>query len=463
MKSKLIYLALSFFWFLPLRAQQAVDTLSWSGFFNIIKKYHPISQQANLLVDLAKVKRTKALGGFDPKIEADFDQKYYDGTEYYTFFTPQIKLPLWYGVELKGSYSQAEGAYLNPESKLPKQGLSYVGINFNVGKGLFIDERRAAIKQAKIFEQSSQNEKRKILNDLFLEAATNYIEWYNNYKITQIHKEALSLAKTRFDAVKTGFKNGDKPAIDTVEALLMVQQREGMLQQAQLELQNSKLMLCNYLWLQNNQAVDANKLYIVPPDSLDIPLNADLQTSNNPKLLSYEFKINDLNVERRLKAESLKPELGLQLGVLNQGKSLLRNINGNYWQDNNKVNIRFSFPLTFAKARADLAETKIKIRQTQLEQDMVRNELVNKMRQNNFEILTLQNQVNILNQTYKSSMQLLNGEELKFKFGDSSLFLINSRESKLIEVREKLLATEAKLKKSKIKTIWLAGNLYLNI
>ncbi|MBC7655362.1 MAG: TolC family protein [Oligoflexus sp.] len=462
MKSKL-FCAFLFLFGMNANAQSLQDTLSYKDFFSIVKQFHPIAQQANLLNNLARAKRTKALGGFDPKIDAGFDQKYFDGTEYYTFLTPQLKLPLWYGIELKGSYSQAEGAYLNPESKIPTEGLGYAGISFELGKGLLIDERRAAIKQAAIFAQSTKNEQIRILNDLFLDAGSQYIDWQNKFKIYKVYENALDLAKVRFEAVKIGFKNGDMPAIDTVEAILTVQQRETSLQQANLEWQSSKFMLSNYLWLANNQAVDPNKLTIIPQDTLTSPIVINNQIENNPKLISYDFKLMDLNVERRLKAENLKPQLNLQLGVLNQGTSLLRNINPNYWQNNNKVNIGFSFPLTFAKARGDLAETKIKIRQTELERDFFGVELQNKISQNNFEMITLQNQLIILNQTYQSSLQLLQGEELKFKLGESSLFLINSRESKLIEVIEKTLNTEFKLEKSKIKSLWLSGTLHQNI
>lgn len=461
MKNRLIYLLLFLLVSIskPLKAQETLDTLTWDVFFETIKQYHPVTQQRRLLSDLAKAKRLKALGGFDPKLEANYDQKLYDGTEYYTFLTPQIKLPLWYGIELKGSYSLAEGNFVNPESKTPKDGLSYAGINFELGKGLFIDERRVAIKQAQIFTQATENEQRRIINDLFLDAGSQYIEWQNKYKAFKIYQDALGLAKTRFNAVKVGFKNGDKPAIDTVEALLIVQQRETMLQQAIIEMQNAKFMLANYLWLQNLQPVDASRLSVMPQNNLSLPLSPVLETSNNPKLLSYGFKLRDLNVERRLNIESLKPELGLQLGILNQGESVLRNINSAYWANNNKVNVNFAFPLTLSKARGDLAETKIKIRQTELERNFVENELLNKIKQNNMEMANLLNQLSIINQTYQSSLQLLNGEELKFKLGESSLFLINSRESKMIEVLDKKLSIEAKLEKAKIKGFWLTGNI----
>jgi outer membrane protein TolC len=461
-KSRISVLLLLLLAVTKLNAQELLDTLTWDSFTDIVKTYHPVTVQAKLLSDLAKAKRTQALGGFDPKLEGELDQKQYSGTEYYRFLTPQVKLPLWYGIELKGSYSEAEGSFVNPENRLPQEGLSYAGVSFQLGKGLLMDKRRAAYKQAQIFTKATENEKIRIINDLFQSAGEEYINWQNKFQIVKVYQEALNLAKVRFEGVKKTYQFGDRAAIDTVEALLQIQTREIMLQQANLELQSAKYMLSTFMWLQNNQSVDADKLLIQPQDELIVPFTPLLDITNNPKLLSFGFKINDLNIERRLKAENLRPELGLQFGILNQGLTPFRNINQSYWNDNNKVNFRVAFPLTFSKERGELAEAKIKIKQVEIEQNLVQNELLNKMKQNAFELSTLQNQINTLKQNYISSDQLLKGEELRFKVGESSLFLINARESKLIEVKEKLLETEAKLRKVQLKTLWLQGTLYQN-
>lgn len=459
MKSKFFFSLLFLLINVAAQGKNLQDTLFYKNFLSIVKAYHPIAQQANLLSGLAQAKRTKALGGFDPKIEAEFDQKYFNGTRYYSFFTPQLKLPLWYGVELKGSYSTADGVYLNPESKLPKEGLAYAGISFNLGKGLFIDERRADLKKAQIFAESYKNEGAIALNDLFLDAGTQYIDWQTKYKLVKVYQNALKLAKERQRAVILSVKNGDKPAIDSVEALLTVRQREISLQEANLDFKSSQQLLSDFLWRDNNQNVDANKLEIVPQDLFIQPVDVNGGISDNPKLLNYDFKIKELNIERKLKADNLKPELKVQLGLLNEGKTFIGPINSAYYQNNNKVNVGFSFPLTLAKARGDLAETKIKIKQTELAQIDLRNQLTNKITQNNFEIATLESQLKLLQSTYTFSNQLLAGEETKFKLGESSLFLINSRENKLIEVTEKLLNTEFKLHKAKIKNLWILGNL----
>lgn len=441
-------------------AQQKTDTLSWSQFKEIIKAYHPIALQANLLDNLAKARLKQAWGNFDPKLSTNFDRKIYSGTNYYQFLTPEVKVPLWYGLELKGNYSEAEGSFVSPENRLPTEGLSFVGLNMSLGKGLLMDKRRAAVKQANIFRESSENEQLLITNNLILDAGEAYLNWQNSYQIFLIFEQVLKLNEVRFKAVKESVEGGDRPAIDTVEAITQIQQRQIQLQQAKLNLQNALFDLGSFMWLPENQPVDVEKLNILPQlQQLEIPQTLNPTIINNPKLLSYGFKLRDLEIERKLKAESLRPTLDLQLGILNSGQNGFRNFNNSYWQNNNKVGLQFSFPLTFSTARGDLAEAKLKIRDTQYEQSLVQNDLQVKFNQNKAEGFTLQAQLTTIKQSVEANRRLVEGEEMRFKFGDSSLFLINARESKLIEAQEKLIETENKIRKNKLKAEWILGGL----
>jgi outer membrane protein TolC len=460
MRSRLLLAMMLVLLFSSAKAQIKQDTLGWRDFVNIVKKNHPITQQAKLQLDLARARRTQALGGFDPKLGFNYDRKLFDGTEYYTFLTPEVKLPLWFGAELKANFTEASGAFINPENKVPKEGLSYAGISIPVGKGLLFDRRRANLRQASIFERSSENERVAILNNLFIEAGESYINWENKYRIYKIYENTVALTRVRLDAVKAGFRGGDRPAIDTLEAASQLQQRELQLQQSNLELISALYDLSTYLWLSNTQAVDPDKLNLVPEAVFTLPVIAEVTgIENNPKLRSYQFKLQSLEVERRLKFQSLLPEFNLQLGLLNSGRSALSNINSNYWNNNNKVGLQFSIPLTLSTARGELAEAKIKIRETELEQSVVRVELDNKVKQSLAAIKNTSYQVELLKQLYQANKQLLQGEETRFKLGESSLFLVNARESKLLEVYEKLIETEAKLRKAEIKLNWLTGSL----
>ncbi len=441
------------------KAEIKQDTLAWQDFMNIVKKNHPVTQKAKLQLELAKARRTQALGGFDPKLGVNYDRKLFDGTEYYAFLTPEVKLPLWFGAELKASFTDASGAYINPENKVPKEGLSYAGISIPVGKGLLMDRRRAGWKQAAIFERASENEQAAILNNLFMEAGESYVNWENKYRIYKTYENTAALAKVRLEAVKVGYMGGDRPAIDTMEAISQLQQRELQLQQSNLEVISALYDLSTYLWLNNTEVVDPGKLNVIPQSAFKLPVITETGIENNPKLKSYDFKLQNLEVERRLKAQSLLPELNLQLGLLNNGRSALSNINPNYWNNNNKIGLQFSIPLTLSTARGELAEAKIKIRETELEQSVVRAELNNKVKQGFAAIKNINGQLKLLKQLYQANKQLLQGEEIRFKLGESSLFLVNARESKLLEVYEKLIETEAKLRKAELKLSWLTGSL----
>ncbi len=427
-------------------------TLSIDEYLSIIQQYHPIAKQAFLFNDKARLNRRLALGGFDPKLSAEKDRKIFDGVTYYNYFTPEIKLPLWYGIDLKGSYMETEGAFINPENKLPKNGLSYVGLSLPIGRGLFIDERRADLQRARIYQSFARNQQQIVLNNLFLEATQSYTEWLNSFKNVQVYTDAVKLADIRLQGTKQLFINGDKPAIDTLEALILLQNRQFKLNEYQQQLTNTKNQLTAYLWLDNNVAIDPEK-FDISPDTLAIqaiPAANLLQVTpntiaqQNPEVQAYVFKLQELDIERRLKLEEIKPTLNFNLGVLNGGRDGFQNFNAPYINNNQKFGFSFSMPLTFTKQRASHSLAKIKILDAQYDLNDKQNQVANKWRNYLNDYYTFTNQIALFQQTQTNNKVLLKGEETKFRFGDSSLFLINSREQKVLETQEKINELEAK-------------------
>jgi outer membrane protein TolC len=220
-----------------------------------------------------------------------------------------------------------------------------------------------------------------MLNDLFMNAGESYVNWQNKYRVFSIYESAVELSEVRLEAVRKAFNGGDKPAIDTAEALSQLQQRQIQLSQAKIEVTQALYDLSTYLWLDSSTPVDPDKLTIKPVGDIVLNSLSALEVGNNPKLRSYQFKLQSLQIERRLKAENLRPEFNLQLGVLNGGRNPLARFSSPYQLENNKIGVQFSFPISLSTARGELAESKIKIRETELEQSMVKLELENKQRQ----------------------------------------------------------------------------------
>ena len=60
---------------------QNLKELSYNEFLGYVKKYHPLAKSANLEINMAQANLMMARGGFDPKIEVDFDKKKYKNKE----------------------------------------------------------------------------------------------------------------------------------------------------------------------------------------------------------------------------------------------------------------------------------------------------------------------------------------------------------------------------------------------
>ena len=65
---------------------------------------------------------------------------------------------------VEGGYNNNGGELLSNESYTPQNGLWHLGITANLGKGLFIDKRRAELQQAKIYQKSTMITQKLMLN-----------------------------------------------------------------------------------------------------------------------------------------------------------------------------------------------------------------------------------------------------------------------------------------------------------
>ena len=445
--------------------------LSQADFFELIKAYHPVVRQAGLLSDQAMAQLRTARGGFDPKLYSDINQKRFKDDEYWHLSEYGLKVPTWFGIEAKASYEWNSGIYQNPERNVPNEGLGSIGISMPLGQGLFIDERRAALKQAKIFREMAEGQQLQVLNDLLLDAAKAYWEWSQAYERTVLLENALDLATLRYEGVVESYVQGDKPAIDTLESYILVQDREVNLLEAQVVLQNTQLIVSNFLWFENDLPLELEEG--VEPDRLtELPYQTDLpsaladsviemQVNTHPILMQYNFKLQQLDVERRMKIEKLKPKLNVNYNLLTTGAEIP---NGDvfpdpYYNQNYKFGISASIPLLFREGRGSLGQTKIKIEQTNLKIDLKRLELINKVRSYQNELMGLNQQIVIYEDAVANYQLMLDGENAKFQNGESSIFLINSREVKLLDAQNKLVALKTKYRKALAGLSWALGQL----
>ena len=109
------------------------------------------------------------------------------------------------------------------------------------------------------------------------------------------------------------------------------------------------------------------------------------------------------------------------------------------------------------KERGDLKLAKLKLNDTEFEIASTRLILRNKFDALSNEVRSYDEQNQLTGLIVEDYSKLLKAEERKFNLGESSLFLINSRESKLIEAELKAIEIENKFLKVKASMFQLVN------
>lgn len=422
------------------------NELTYNEFLGFVKKYHPLVKNANLEINKAQANLMLARGGFDPKIEVDFSKKQFKDKDYYSILNSSFKIPTWYGIEIKAGFDNNEGMYLNPENSVPNQGLTSLGISVPLGQGLFINQRMADVRKAKIQMKLSQSERKLQAIVVLYDASLAYFNWKKNFDEVTLYEEYNKNAQIRFEGIKTSIIQGDKPAIDSIEARIIVKNRILNLEDSRLKLAKAKLDLANFLWLDNNIPFELSE-ELIPELELENTIQESLKTNdlydndfsivNHPKINALQNKIDILNVERKLKANMLLPKVNMGYSYLSEPSYF-----DNYQFQDYKIGLDFFFPLFLRKERGSLKLAKYKVLETEYTLNLEKVQLSNKINSQKLEITSLFKQKELIKDLVKDNNTMLNSEERLFSFGESSLFLINTRENNLVSAKLSKIALE---------------------
>ncbi|MNE15555.1 Outer membrane efflux protein [compost metagenome] len=314
-----------------------------------------------------------------------------------------------------------------------------------LGQGMFINQRMADVREGKLQVKLSDAQRKLRAIEILYQASEAYFEWRKSYNEAELYKNYLGFASTRFEGVKKLIAAGDAPAIDSVEAKITVRNRELNVENGNLKLAKAKLKLANFLWIEN-VPVELGEL-VKPEQNLIQTIEETLKTDammvdvesldSHPKIQSLETKMDILEVNRQLKANSLLPKINVGYNYISEP---------NYWNnfnaDDYKFNIDFSFPIFLRKERGSLKMAKLKIQDMQFDIGQQRLELKNKIKAQQTEIASLRKQKVVIDNLVNDYMTMLNSEEKLFSFGESSIFLINSRENNLVSAKLSQISLE---------------------
>ncbi len=465
----LVLLSIFIVFFQKIQAQQEPDTttvLEFDEYYRLVLANHPVVKQAELLTQQAAQELRLARGGFDPKLEGSWSFKDFNETEYYNILDVSLKIPVWFPIDPKVGVERNRGTYLNNErfiSPTTDNRQIYAGIAVPIGQGLFIDQRRATMRQAQLMQDMAEADQVKEINKILLTAAKDYWEWYFAYNNYVLMQRSITIAQDIYDRTKMAFEYGEAAAMDTVQAKITLLQRVTAFQEANIERIKASLRLSLNLWDPNGAPLDLEDN--VRPEDMDFSaFNRDLldqlvemARQNHPEILKLDLKNRSLLVERDLARENLKPRLDVNYFLLDQPISPGGEQNGIAVGDNYKVGVDFAFPIFLRKERAKLNQTRLKLTDNRFQRDFVEREIINDINGQFNAVLTTEIIMAQQEEMVNNYEVILQAEQLNLENGESDLFEINVQIEKLIDSQSKLLKLRSDYQKNIMNLYWAAG------
>ena len=190
----------------------------------------------------------------------------------------------------------------------------------------------------------------------------------------------------------------------------------------------ASLELSTFLWLNDDIPVEF-QANVVPDIFIEETIDSVLEISNlpltdfvlenHPKLQALNYKYDGLEIDKRLKANMLLPQVDIEYNFLTETADIARSFNTNQY----KGGFNISFPLFLRKERGDLKLAKYKLQDLQFEIANAEIEIQNKVLAIYRELESFEIQNQLIDEIVNDYNTMLNAEERKFSFGESSLFL----------------------------------------
>lgn len=456
----LVILFILNFIYLSLSSQGGI---TYNEFITTIKNNHPLIERAQNISEQGKYLLNAARGSYDPMINSNYENKFFSSKNYFSLLHAEIKQPIFTNQYITAGYDYGQGNFLDPSDITIPSGTPYVGLEASVLQGLMFDKRRSEVLKAKEYKKYYEAEKNQLVNQLLFEASSHFVEWSFAEKELSLYEYFLNLANDRYLALVILSDIGEKAAVDTIEASLLYQSRFLEYQSVKLDNQKIQNKIFTFSWQDelNPMAYDTS---LIIKDSLEFYFRQaeglvaiEMQSSDwaNPIITKYTAIQNIIGIDKRLKGELIKPKLDVKYNFLSSNASPYFT---DYSTSNYKWGAKFSMPLFLRTSRNEFKIANLNYKNSGYELNNKRNEIELKVKIILQSIFILRDQVSFAEKNVKYSKQLLEAEKMKFDNGESSLFLLNTRETKWLDSEVKLAEYRAKFIKTVFELVYVKGS-----
>jgi outer membrane protein TolC len=412
------------------------QTIAWSEFVATAVERAQEVRVAEAKVAEARAKRMSAFAAFEPRVNLSSEGKDYGNDLQYRLDRAEARVGLPGGIDLVGGAAQGTGAFINPERKTPTEGLVNLGISAPLGGALIFSDRQyewgASTRNLEIAEAKlDRTERTAILN-----AVKVYTFWQAQSEVQGAVDEALAVAAERLRLVREAFRLGERSEMDTLEAYLSwVDRRADAAKQANF---TAGAIADVEQLLRGADTVGVN-LTGMKPQALPVVLGTSrLEASSIPELEMVNSALRRERLATTTAWAQWLPAPYVDYRMLQWG--------GSAWNPESvQWKVGLTVPLFNQKARAELAGAQARLRAAQANATATQNQFDIVRVQLAQQVQALDTELKALTASETAAYALLQQERRRFALGESTMFILASRETKYLEAVQKRTLTSAKL------------------
>jgi len=345
---------LTLLFLLYLAPAAAQEELTYPEVETWVMNNHPLARTADAVQERGLAELMAGRAALDPKFNLNYDRKDFKGTEYFDHGKAEISWQSPFALKVAGGFQVAEGTYLNNERFLPSNGQAYIALKLPLLRGLLVDKTRIGLRKGELAVERQRAAADVIRNDMRYDIRLRYLNWVFATRTVNLNQDIEAALLQRLRDYRQLVIQGDKPAVDTLEATVYLGLQRQAVAAAMVEEDLAAQSLAELYW--------PLEFGDVPSDFLDssIGLPDTSALNNHPQLMELNLALADSRLSLELKNEERKPELNLEYYLLGDGVALPEQ-DASPFTEAYKLGVTASYPILNRKARAGAQLARLKV------------------------------------------------------------------------------------------------------
>ena len=373
-----------------------------------------------------------AKGEFDTKLGAKYEEKQYPKSTAH-FNDLYVEKPMENGMQWLAGYRQANGTQEYNNIKTSDEGEVRIGLQVPINSLIQgSNQRQLNVSLATLNSLQAASSTQKNLRELYFSIFASYYRLLMQQELMSMEKELLKNAQQRYAFIKTQVELGDLPQISVVEAKQNIVDREQRMAESSNAFMIAKQQLMTYLNISEeffDQNFEIPKLNEFEFQAVTLETAYAKMIKNRPELEILQYEADKIKQERKFASLMKYPQFD----------AAVYGVHDLQYNNGVKFSLEMAFPIEQRKFEGKSSEMQLKKEKNDHE---VKKELLIAERIISNAVTTL----GTLQQNYKSvldevdlAQQLERAEQRKFEIGQSELFMLNLRELKTLQVKQKKL------------------------